>query len=101
MESQLLIKIEMVKNRLLAFKLSDVVFIMLINVKMSTIVGILTFLSMTNFIFSWVEHEKKLFNLLAFKLSDVVFIMLINGKMPTIVGILTFMSMVKFHAQLS
>ena len=52
MESQLLIKIEMVKNRLLAFKLSDVVFIMLINVKMSTIVGILTFMSMTNFMLS-------------------------------------------------
>ena len=29
----------------LAFKLSDVVFIMLINVKMPTIVGILTFMS--------------------------------------------------------
>ena len=33
-----------------AFKLSDVVFIMLINVKMPTIVGILTFMSMINFI---------------------------------------------------
>ena len=31
---------------------------MLINVKMPTIVGILTFMSMINFIFSCVEHEK-------------------------------------------
>ena len=38
------------------FELSDVVFIMLINVKMPTIVGILTFMSMINF--SWDEHEK-------------------------------------------
>ena len=42
----------------LAFKLSDVVSIMLINVKMSTIGGILTFMSMINFVFIWVEHEK-------------------------------------------
>ena len=33
----------------LAFKLSDVVFIVLINVKMPTIVGILTFMSMIKF----------------------------------------------------
>ena len=40
--------------------LSDVVFIMLINVKMPTIVGILTFINMSslNFELSWVEHEK-------------------------------------------
>ena len=31
---------------------------MLINVKMPTIVGILTFMSMINFILRWVEHEK-------------------------------------------
>ena len=41
----------------LAFKLSDVVFIMLINVKMSTIVGILIFMSMINFMLSLVECE--------------------------------------------
>ena len=35
----------------LAFKLSDVAFIMLMNVKMPTIVGILTFMSMINFMF--------------------------------------------------
>ena len=52
----------------LASSLSDVVFIMLINVKMPMIVS----------------------------LSDVRFIMLINVKMPTIVGILTFMSRINF-----
>ena len=45
-------------NTFLAFKLSDIVFIMLINVKMPTIVGILTFISIINFMLSWVEHEK-------------------------------------------
>ena len=38
--------------------ISDVVFIMLINVKMPTIVGILTFMSMINFMLSSVEKEK-------------------------------------------
>ena len=42
----------------LSFKLSDVVFIMLIIVKMPTIVGILTFMSMINLMLSWVEHGK-------------------------------------------
>ena len=37
---------------------SDVVFIMLINVKMPTIVGILTFMSRINFVLSFVEHGK-------------------------------------------
>ena len=32
---------------------------MLINIKMPTVVGILTFMSMINFIISKVEHEKK------------------------------------------
>ena len=41
-----------------AFSLSDVVFIMLINVKIPTIVGILTFTSRINFVLSWFEHEK-------------------------------------------
>ena len=36
----------------LALSLSDVVFIMLINVKMPTIVGILTFMSRINFVLS-------------------------------------------------
>ena len=38
--------------------LSDVVFIMLINVKMPTIVGILTFMSRINCTLNWVEYEK-------------------------------------------
>ena len=33
-------------------------FLLLINVKMPTIVGILTFMSRKNFMLSWVEHEK-------------------------------------------
>ena len=45
-------------KRSLALSLSDVVFIMLINVKMPTIVGILTFISRINFVLSRVEHEK-------------------------------------------
>ena len=49
----------MLQNKtFIAFKLSDVEFIMLINVKMSTIVGILIFMSMINFKLSQVEHEK-------------------------------------------
>ena len=39
-------------KKLLAIGLSDVVFIMLINVKMPTIVGILTFMSRINFVLS-------------------------------------------------
>ena len=42
----------------LALSLSDAVFIMLINVKMPTTVGILTFMTRINFVLSWVEHEK-------------------------------------------
>ena len=45
-------------KKFLALSLSDVVFIMLINVKMSTIVGILTFMSRINFVLSSVEHRK-------------------------------------------
>ena len=41
-------------KKFLAFSLSDVVFIMLINVQMPTTVGILTFMSMINFMLSWV-----------------------------------------------
>ena len=43
----------------LALSLSDVLFITLINVKMPTIVGILTFMSRINFVLSRVEHEKE------------------------------------------
>ena len=45
-------------KKCLALSLSDVLFIMLINVKMPTIVGILTFMSMIDFVLSRVEPEK-------------------------------------------
>ena len=48
-ESSTAHKIKMLKKTFLAFKLSDIVFIMLINVKMPPIVVILTFMSMINF----------------------------------------------------
>ena len=49
----MLIKSKMLKiNTFLAFRRSDVVFIMLIFIKMPTIVGILTFMSMINFMLS-------------------------------------------------
>ena len=51
-------KMKMLKNSLLALKCSDTVFIQPINVKMPTIVGILTFMSWINFMFRQVEHEK-------------------------------------------
>ena len=44
-------------KKFLAFSLLDVVFVMLGNVKMPTIVGILTFMSRINFVLSSVEHE--------------------------------------------
>ena len=53
---QLLIKTNLLTmsqiKKFLALSLSDVVFIMLINVKMPTTVGILTFMSRINFEFS-------------------------------------------------
>ena len=49
----------MPKNKhFFAFKLTDIIFIMLINVKVPTIVGILTLLSMINFMLHLGEHEK-------------------------------------------
>ena len=57
---QLLIKTKYRQiKKLLALSLSNVVFIMLINVKKPTIFGILTFMSRINFVLSLVEHEKK------------------------------------------
>ena len=47
MKFQLLLKTEVLK--ILVLELSDVVFILLLNVKMPTIVGILTFMSMIYF----------------------------------------------------
>ena len=54
----MLIKSKMLKNiDFIAFRCSDVVIIMFINVKMPTIVGILTVMSMINFMLSSVEHD--------------------------------------------
>ena len=47
-------------KKFIVLSLSDIVFIMLINVKMPTIVGILTFMSRIKFMLSRVEHEKVL-----------------------------------------
>ena len=56
MKFQLLIKTN--AETFIAFKLSNVVFILLINVKMPTIVGILIFMSMIHFMLSSNEHER-------------------------------------------
>ena len=45
-------------KKFIALSLSNVVFIMLINIKMPAIVGILTFMSRINFVLSSVEPEK-------------------------------------------
>ena len=50
-------------KKCLALSLSDVVFIMLINVKMPTTVGILTFMSRRKFVLSLVEHAKKYYTI--------------------------------------
>ena len=55
---QLFIKTKIPTKRFLALSLSDVVFIMLINVKIPTVVGILTFMSRINFVLNQVEHGK-------------------------------------------
>ena len=53
MKFRLLIKDKMVRNEdFVALKLSDAAFILCINVKMPTIVGILTFMHRLNFILS-------------------------------------------------
>ena len=50
-------------KKFLASSLSDVVFIMLINVKMPTIVDILTFIRRINFVLGLVEHGKSFITL--------------------------------------
>ena len=61
-EIQLLIKAKIPTNEEVScfksLRSSDIVFIMLINIKMPTIVGILTFMSRINFMLSSVEYEK-------------------------------------------
>ena len=75
-------------KKFLALSLSNVVFIMLINVKMSTIVGILTFMSRINFVLSRVEHEKSFitsgpgFRFCTFTQLYVVFLFL-TGIVPS------------------
>ena len=49
----------MLKNKDFSFFKTSDVFILLMNVKMPTIVGILTFMSRINVMLSWIEHEKK------------------------------------------
>ena len=44
-------------KKFLALSLSDVLFIMIINLKMPTIAGILIFMSRINFVLSRVDHE--------------------------------------------
>ena len=58
MTFQKLIKTKILKYFFFALNHSDVVFILLINVKMPTIIGILTFMSRININLSSVEHEK-------------------------------------------
>ena len=60
-------------KKFLALSLSGVLFIMLINIKMPTIVGILTFVSRMNFVLSWVEDSSGTITLL------VSFIMVKQG----------------------
>ena len=56
---QLLIECKILNSNDFSYlKHSDVVFFLLINVKMPTIVAILTFMNKINFMLSWVEHEK-------------------------------------------
>ena len=58
----LLIKNKMLKNNDLSCFQTLTCFIMLRNVKMPTIVDILTFMSMINFMLSRVEQEKSFIN---------------------------------------
>ena len=96
-------------------------FIMLINFKMSTIVGILTFIIRINAVSESLKAEKSLFFRILFFMSmksfitlrpgpevitffhvtqlSMQFIMLINAKMSTIIGILTLISMIKFETR--
>ena len=65
-EIQLLIKTKITTiKKFLALSLSDVVFIMLINGKMTTIVGIFTFMSKINFVL-----RKKFYNLGVWFVAD-------------------------------
>ena len=62
-------------KKFLALSLSDVVIIMLINVKMPTMVGILTFMSRIDSVLSLVEHE------INFITSGLVFLLQLISSM--------------------
>ena len=69
-------------KQFLDVSLSDVVFIMLKNVKMPTIVGILTFMSRINLVLSRVEHGKKFYNLKARSLIQKQAVRKANSQGP-------------------
>ena len=50
-------------KKFLALSLSDVVFIMLVNVKIPTTIAIVKSMSRINFVLGCVEHKKKFYNL--------------------------------------
>ena len=52
----------LIETKMLGIK--DFIFIMLINVKMPTVVGILTFMGMINFMLNLAEHKKSFINVL-------------------------------------
>ena len=56
-----------------AFKLSDAIFFLLINVKMPTIDGILTFMSGINSMRSCIKHENKFCDLGAYSKFSALF----------------------------
>ena len=70
MKFKLFINTEIVKiNGNFRLKLTIQSFILLINVKMPTVIGILTFMSRINFMLSCIEHEKS-FNLQKTRLQE-------------------------------
>ena len=74
-------------NTFFAFKLTDIIFIMLVNVKVPTIVGILTLMSMINFMLHLGEHEKSCIISGPDCLCDV-HAQVISGQCPIIPGYL-------------
>ena len=88
----------------------DVTFILLINAKISTIIGMLTFMSRTNIVLSWVEHELFLITFwVSFtKISrrQCVGVLLYQDYTPAyksviVMPVKTFEEQTTFHAQLS
>ena len=79
---QMLIKLKYRQMmKFFALSLSDVVFIMLINIKMPTIVvGILTFMSRIHLVLNGVEYEKKFYNLWAWPAEAITWLKSIIHK---------------------